>query len=124
MGDKFLQYRELFLKADVSGSGLIPWSALPTSSAGEAAKGETRYDAQTTFAALSIASFMTATTAYAIGYSEADINEDGYVSMDECNDVMPDAEGDVYEEIDTDQDDEITETEWNSAIDAGLIPSN
>lgn len=67
---------------------------------------------------------MTATTAYAIGYSEADINEDGYVSMDECNDVMPDAEGDVYEEIDTDQDDEITETEWNSAIDAGLIPSN
>lgn len=74
------------------------------------------------FGAAALLSF--AAAADAVEYSEADIDEDGYVSMDEFDDVMPDAGEETYAQIDADQDGQITETEWNSAMDIGIIPSN
>ncbi|MFB9149975.1 EF-hand domain-containing protein [Roseovarius ramblicola] len=63
-------------------------------------------------------------TAQAAEFTSADADGDGYVTMSEFQDAMPDAPVEAFMEADADADGVLSEEEFAAAQDAGVLSSS
>ncbi len=56
-------------------------------------------------------------------FSDADADQDGYLSAEEFTTAFPDATEDLFQAADIDADGKISEQEHVVAVDAGLLPA-
>ncbi|WP_297773723.1 EF-hand domain-containing protein [uncultured Roseovarius sp.] len=76
-----------------------------------------------TSASLAFAMILPA-AAFASDFSSMDTNGDGYVTMSEFQEAMPDAPADAFMAADADADGALSEDELAAAKDAGTFSSN
>ncbi|RXV58794.1 calcium-binding protein [Roseovarius sp. A46] len=62
--------------------------------------------------------------AQAAEFTSADADGDGYVTMSEFQEAMPEATADAFMEADANADGTLSEEEFAAAQDAGVLPSS
>jgi Ca2+-binding EF-hand superfamily protein len=63
-------------------------------------------------------------TAFASEFSAMDADGDGYVTMSEFQQAMPEATSDTFTAADANADGALSEEEVAAAVDAGLLPAS